>query len=281
MVLTSGNHVAGASGKLSKKQRGELLEWWKTKEDDYAESFGIIFRTNAGEASEEQLRTDIDRLYESYRQVIEYGKMRTCFSCLKKAEDSVLSILRNLRRGTLEEIVVDAVCEGGEFWREVQSFLETEQPEDLTLLRPYTDQTYSLVKCYSLEHETELALQERVWLKSGAYLVIQATEALTVIDVNSGKNQKKEQALWQVNQEAAVEAARQIRLRNLSGIILVDFINMDTKEEQENLMKLLQQELNQDTNPGKVVDITKLQLVEVTRKKITKTLEEQLSEKFF
>lgn len=280
VVLTSGNHVVGASGKLSKKRREELLAWWEIKETFYKETFGIIFRTNAGDASDEQLCADIDRLYQTYSQVVQYGRMRTCYTCLKKAEDSVFAILRNLRRGALEEIVVDAVCEEGELWKEVQSFLETEQPEDLSLLRLYTDLQYPLAKCYSLEHETELALQERVWLKSGAYLVIQPTEALTVIDVNSGKNQKKDQAFRKINQEAAIEAARQIRLRNLSGIILIDFINMDEKEEKENLIKLLQQELNQDINPGKVIDMTKLQLVEITRKKITKTLAEQLNEKF-
>ena len=121
-------------------------------------------------------------------------------------------------------------------------------------------------------------MQEKVWMKSGAYLVIQPTEALTVIDVNSGKCQKKKQAFLQVNREAAAEAARQIRLRNLSGIILIDFINLSDTSEKEALMKYLQEELYLDRNPGKVVDMTKLQLVEITRKKIRKTLAESLSD---
>ena len=280
VVITSGNQKAGVSSKLSKKKREELLEWWEHQEHSFAEPFGIIFRTNAGEASYEQLDTDIERLYQEYEHVMRYGKMRTCYSCLKKAEDSAISVLRGVPGETLEEIVVDAICENGELLGEVKAFLEAEQPEDLPLLRSYEDDRYPLAKCYNLERETEQALKERVWMKSGAYLVIQPTEALTVIDVNSGKCQKRENALLKVNYEAAKEAARQIRLRNLSGIILIDFINMEKEEEKEELMHVLQKELNRDTNPGKVVDMTRLQLVEITRKKVKKTLAESLQDEF-
>ena len=277
-VITSGNHTAGVSNKLGKVKKEELLAWWKETAPSFPGKFGIIFRTNAGEASKDQILTDIQKLYTEYEQIIQYGKTRTCFSCIRKAEDSAISILRDLRQDSLKEIVVDAVCENGELYRETESFLKRELPEDLSLLRPYTDASYPLVKCYNLEQETNLALLERVWMKSGAYLVIQPTEALTVIDVNSGKCQKKKQAFLQVNYEAAEEAARQIRLRNLSGIILIDFINLSDMSEKEALMKHLQEELYLDRNPGKVVDMTKLQLVEITRKKIRKTLTESLSD---
>lgn len=277
-VITSGNHTAGVSNKLGKVKKEELLAWWKETAPSFPGKFGIIFRTNAGEASKDQILTDIQKLYTEYEQIIQYGKTRTCFSCIRKAEDSAISILRDVRQDSLKEIVVDAVCENGELYRETESFLKRELPEDLSLLRPYTDASYPLVKCYNLEQETNLALLERVWMKSGAYLVIQPTEALTVIDVNSGKCQKKKQAFLQVNYEAAEEAARQIRLRNLSGIILIDFINLSDMSEKEALMKHLQEELYLDRNPGKVVDMTKLQLVEITRKKIRKTLTESLSD---
>ena len=277
-VITSGNHTAGVSNKLGKVKKEELLAWWKETAPSFPGKFGIIFRTNAGEAPKDQILTDIQKLYTEYEQIIQYGKTRTCFSCIRKAEDSAISILRDVRQDSLKEIVVDAVCENGELYRETESFLKRELPEDLSLLRPYTDTSYPLVKCYNLEQETNLALLERVWMKSGAYLVIQPTEALTVIDVNSGKCQKKKQAFLQVNYESAEEAARQIRLRNLSGIILIDFINLSDMSEKEALMKHLQEELYLDRNPGKVVDMTKLQLVEITRKKIRKTLTESLSD---
>ena len=277
-VITSGNHTAGVSNKLSKSKKDELLAWWNETAPSFPGEFGIIFRTNAGDTSKEQILTDIQKLYDEYTQMIQYGKTRTCFSCIRKAEDSAISILRDLRQDSLKEIVVDAVCENGELYRETESFLKREQQEDLPLLRPYTDASYPLEKCYNLEQETSLAMQEKVWMKSGAYLVIQPTEALTVIDVNSGKCQKQKQAFLQVNHEAAAESARQIRLRNLSGIILIDFINLSDTSEKEALMKYLQEELYLDRNPGKVVDMTKLQLVEITRKKIRKTLAESLSD---
>ena len=158
----------------------------------------------------------------------------------------------------------------------IQTYLETEMPDELPLLRAYTDPSYPLVKCYNLEGAIREARQERVWMKSGAYLVIQPTEALTVIDVNSGKCLKKNSHFPEINREAAREAVRQIRLRNISGIIIIDFINMKSAEEKKELLAYLQLELKKDPNPGNVIGMTKLQLVEITRKKIRKTLEESL-----
>ena len=109
-------------------------------------------------------------------------------------------------------------------------------PDELPLLRAYTDASYPLVKCYNLEGAIREARQERVWMKSGAYLVIQPTEALTVIDVNSGKCLKKNSHFPEINREAAREAVRQIRLRNISGIIIIDFINMKSAEEKKELL---------------------------------------------
>ena len=121
-------------------------------------------------------------------------------------------------------------------------------------------------------------LASKVWLPSGANIIIETLETLTVIDVNSGKNQsRKEEALFAVNLEAAKEIARQLRLRNLSGMIIVDFINLKTKEQQQTLISVLREELKKDTVPASFIDITKLGLVELTRKKVYKALHEILS----
>ena len=160
--------------------------------------------------------------------------------------------------------------------------LTKEQKEDLDKLRHYEDRLLPLHKVYSIEKHIEQALKEYVWLKSGAYLVIQPTEALTVIDVNTGKNiskKKDDETYLKINMEAAKEAARQIRLRNLSGIILVDFINMDKAEYTERLLVDFEKMLKKDPVVTTLVDMTKLQLVEVTRKKVRKPLHEVLSAK--
>ena len=123
-------------------------------------------------------------------------------------------------------------------------------------------------------------MRERVWLKSGAYLVIQPTEALTVIDVNTGKNIAKKEMqenFLKVNIEAAEEIARQIRLRNISGIVIVDFINLESKKAEMELLNAFGAALKKDPVPTQIVEMTKLGLVEVTRKKIKKSLRESLS----
>jgi ribonuclease G len=187
-----------------------------------------------------------------------------------------LTELRNI----YQEGLTDIVIEDKVIYQEVKEFLAKEQPEDLDKLRLYEDKLLPLYKLYSVESLLANALKEYVWLKSGAYLVIQPTEALTVIDVNTGKcisKKKDDEAYLKINIEAAKEAARQIRLRNLSGIILVDFINMDTKESMDVLLELFEKELKKDPIATTLVDVTKLQLVEVTRKKVRRPLHEVMS----
>ena len=145
-------------------------------------------------------------------------------------------------------------------------------------VRLYEDASYPLEKLYSLATKIEGALSTRVWLKSGAYLIIEPTEALTVIDVNSGKYEahKGEQDYYKaINMEAAVEIAYQIRLRNLSGMILVDFINMTNPMDQEELIKEMQRLLLRDRVKTCVVDFTRLGLMEITRMKTVPPLLEQ------
>ena len=150
-------------------------------------------------------------------------------------------------------------------------------------LRLYKDDLLSLSKLYSLESIISNAMCRKLWLKSGGYIIIEQTEALTVIDVNSGKyvantrkKSDKEKTYVLVNKEAAVEIARQLRLRNISGIIVVDFINMTDKSDNSEFITYLKQLLKQDETDTAFVDITKLGLVEITRKRSGKPLIELL-----
>ena len=155
----------------------------------------------------------------------------------------------------------------------LQNFLKK-----VKLLRLYENPDFPLCKLYSTETALEKALKEFVWLKNGGYLIIQPTEALTVIDVNSGKmavKSKNSAGAMKVNMEAAQEAAKQIRLRNLSGIIIVDFVNLESKEDTGILLKEFRNFLSKDPIPTTLVDMTMLGLVEITRKKVRKPLYEQ------
>ena len=136
-----------------------------------------------------------------------------------------------------------------------------------------------LKSLYSLETAVSSATDRRVWLKSGGYLVIDPVEAMTVIDVNTGKTDKKgskDDIIRLTDREAAEEAMRQLRLRNLSGIILIDFIDMKEEADREALMRLLRERAKNDPNGTEIVDITKLNLVEIVRRKKGRTLAEQL-----
>lgn len=150
-------------------------------------------------------------------------------------------------------------------------------PETVTV-KLYEDISYPLVKLKGIEAQIDKALQKRVWMKSGAYLVIEPTEALTVVDVNTGKaigKQNMDENFFKINMEAAQEVCRQMRLRNLSGIIIVDFINMKNPDHIHQLMNYLKAEAAKDVVQTTIVDRTALHLVEITRKKIRKPLFEQ------
>ena len=163
--------------------------------------------------------------------------------------------------------------------RQLKQYLHENQPEDENRLRLYEDAMLPLAKLYQIDKAMEEALSTHVWLKSGGYLVIEPTEAMTVIDVNTGKytgKKNKRDTILKINLEAAAEISHQMRLRNLSGIILVDFIDMEEKEDQELLMKTLAVQCARDPVKTTVVDMTRLNLVEITRKKIRKPLHEQV-----
>lgn len=281
-LLTMGNRNISVSAKLAQSEKERLYGVVKKTEANQGEkatdqgetrSYGWLIRTNAGSVPEEILVEDMKRLNRQYDFLMQQAVHRTCFSCLHKTPAAYLSRLSNLYNS--EEIQILTDDEG--LYEEIKDYLNTYQPEDLTKLSFYKDELLPMKKLYSLEHQLQQALAERVWLNSGGYLVIQPTEALTVIDVNTGKfegGKKKEAAFLKINLEAAKEIARQIRLRNLSGIIIVDFINMESSESRKQLMDSLDQLLKQDPLKTVLVDMTKLSLVEITRMKREKPLTE-------
>lgn len=275
VVLTSGNTKIGISSKIPKAQREEWKTWMEMFRN---EEYGLILRTNAKDAAFDRIREEIELLQKRFFKLKQTAGSRTCFSCLEAAPRAYITDLKNVYTEGLTEIVV----EDESLYEEVSAFFAREQTDLLDLLRKYNDPQISLSACYSTYSVLQKALNERVWLKSGAYLVIQPTEGLTVIDVNSGKCVSKkadDSAYLKMNLEAAREIARQLRLRNLSGIIIVDFINMDSEESMQKLLKNFRSFLARDPVPTTLVDVTQLQLVELTRKKIRKPLYETFKNK--
>ncbi len=285
-VVSNANTYKGVSNKCSKSQKEQLRAAIPT---DCA--YGVVVRTNAAslletentkeEAQESQSKLqsvteEIAELSKKMSTLLEEGVHRTCYSRIWQSSPPYLTNMRD-ERNKYRQIVTDSRG----LYEELRAFISLYMPEQLANISLYQDE-YPLQKLYRVETQLEELLSKKVWLKSGAYLVIEKTEAMYVIDVNSGKNiTKKDNAayIYQINMEAAGEIMRQIRLRNLSGMILVDFINMEDKQQDMALLQELRALAKQDRVLTSVVDITALGLVEITRKKTTKSLYEQLENK--
>ena len=232
--------------------------------------FGIILRTGCQHASDASIQEECARLVREAEQVASKSKTRIRFSRLYRSDMEVVKYLRSTPKGRFDRIITDE--------REIYEMLgETGEFADENIVF-YEDESYPLEKLLGISDKLEKALMRHVWLKSGASLVIDPTEALTVIDVNTQKaiegKRSSETTFFQINREAAREAARQIRIRNISGIILIDFIDMKDREHIQVLLRELESEFEKDSVNTNVVDITKLGLVEITRMKVRKPLRE-------
>ena len=288
-VLTTENQRIGISAKLSKTDRERLKSLAETIEHP---DFGLILRTNAKDATDEEILAEIQGLAEEWQNLKETAKHKTCYSCLKKEPPAYLKEIVNLPTSSVNELITDdrnvflKLCSNfgiteDDLWTKGSVSVpidEVNVTETLTL-RYYHDSLLSLSSLYSVKSSVEKAIAEKVWLNSGAYLIIQPTEAMTVIDINTGKNVAKkgvQENFLKINKEAAIEIAHQLRLRNLSGIIIVDFMNLASKEAEAELMSTFRAALKNDPVPTQLIDMTKLGLVEVTRKKVRKSLPEVL-----
>lgn len=273
LVLTTGNKSTGMSSKLTQEEKKRLKEYLAPYLDS---RFGFIVRTNAREVDQETFVAEARLLKELYETVLQKARFRTCFSILHRNNPTTwLSTLRDIYKENLSQILTDDET----LYEKIKEYLHQYQREDEEKLTFYQDDLLPLMKLYSLESAVENALKERVWMKSGAYLVIQPTEALTVIDVNTGKydgHKKQQDTFLKINLEAAREIAVQIRLRNLSGIIVIDFINMESGEYRRQLMEEFDRILKKDPVKTTLVDMTALSLVEVTRKKVRRPFWEQI-----
>ena len=232
----------------------------------------LIIRTNAQDVETEGVFSELEELKVRYENLLAVAPYRSCFSCLYQGEHAFLELIRDYPVSMDLQVITDLEL----FYQEVKERL----PE--ISIRLYEDQQLNLTALYSLETAFEQALGKRVWLKSGGYLILEPTEALTVIDVNTGKcidkKYSKEQNFLRTNLEAAREIALQLRLRNYSGIILVDFIDMESAEHTEELLQVFRQELAKDRVKATLVDITRLHLAEVTRKRVYRPLHESVKE---
>ena len=268
------------SHKITSERRGFLEEQFLHKNFTLSDGIQIIIRTEADSDAVtcDEIIQEATILATQLKDLIEKAAHRSDYSVLSgvtpKYQEFILG-MNHTGEAFFEKILTDDSL----IYQETKEFLTKKQPELLSKLHFYEDSLVPLNALYGLEGKFSEALSDKVWLKSGAFLYIEPTQALTVIDVNSGKyDQKsdKEDTYFKVNMEAAEEIATQIFLRNLTGIILVDFINMKNAAHKEELLKFLSESLKKDRNSARVLGFTRLGLVEITRKKTDKTIYEQI-----
>ena len=273
LVFLGNQKFIGISKKINDVRRRDALKEMGKRLTAGTDN-GVIFRTGSAGKADAQLEEEYQSLLVNYKNIMSIYRSRTCFSKILASPRNWLNYVHAVSEPSLR-VLTDIP----EVYREISNQYTGAAEKPLCEL--YTDISYPLIKLKSLETQISRALSKNVWLKSGASLVIETTEALTSIDVNTSKTEihkNNEETFLQINMEAAGEICRQLRLRNLSGIIIIDFINLSSKEAEEKLMSELRKLSREDSVQLNLIDMTPLGLVEMTRKRTYRPLYEQMKE---
>ena len=262
-VLVPNGHESGVSKRITDDHERKRLKTIARKLR--GEDYGIILRTASEGADEEALAHDVETLLALWRDIEHHEKIQSA-PCLLYRD---LGLLGRVLRDELTRSVCEIIVDGEEEYANVTGRLSALCPGPLPEVTFYRG-TNPLFEFYGIEKEIDAALERKVWLPSGAYLVIDYTEALTVIDVNTGKFVGKtdlRHTVLATNLEAAGEIARQLRLRAIGGIVVIDFIDMDHSEDKEKLLARLEEVFLPDRYRARVFGVSRLGLVEITRKR--------------
>jgi ribonuclease G len=264
----------GVSARIEDEVERERLRRAVTGSLEQEENAGYIVRTAAEDASGEALQADMVYLRKLWEFVRQKG-LRTQPGHLVHGDLPLhLRVLRDLLRPDVDRVLVDQVSAH----REMREFAATFMPEALPRIELYAERR-PLFELHHVEEEIQKALDRKVPLKSGGYLIIDQTEAMTTIDVNTGAfvgHRNLEETIFRTNLEAAVATARQLRLRNLGGIIIIDFIDMEESEHRRQVLQELQKALSTDHVKTSISSVSPLGLVEMTRKRTRESLEHLL-----
>jgi Rne/Rng family ribonuclease len=264
------NHT-GVSRKISSEEERQRLKRIIQSERENGHG-GFIVRTAAQNASEEELRADIRFLKNLWNDIRTRAENSKPPALIYHDLNVVERVLRDLVTSDFNVIWVDSEQE----YERVLRFFNRFQPALVKRVKLYTKET-PLFDQFGLTEEMNKALKSKVWLKSGGYIVINQTEALVAIDINTGKyvgkTQRLEDTIVKTNVDAIKEIVRQIRLRDLGGIIIIDFIDMDERRNRQRVMQALDEELRHDRAPSKTLQFNDFGLVAITRKRVKQSLE--------
>ncbi|MEA3215550.1 MAG: ribonuclease [Acidimicrobiia bacterium] len=275
VVLIPNSSTYGISKRLPDQERKRLRSLLdRVKPAQH----GIIVRTAAEGVTEEEIERDVRRLVAQWDATDRLAKRATAPSLLYREPDLAVRVIREEFNTEYRSIVIDDVS----LFEEVRDYVRSISPELADRVEYYdpSAEPLPLFERHHVHEQLVRATDRKVWLPSGGSLIIEHTEALTVIDVNTGKNvgsRSLEETVFHNNLEAAEEIARQLRLRDIGGIIVIDFVDMESKENREKTIQLFREALARDKTRTQVFDISELGLVEMTRKRIGEGLLESVS----
>ncbi|MGF3055091.1 Rne/Rng family ribonuclease [Microbacterium sp. YY-01] len=274
LVYVPGGSMNGISRKLPDTERARLKRILK---EVLPESSGVIVRTAAEGATEEQLTRDVQRLTSQWEHIQKQVETQNAPALLHAEPDLLVKIVRDV----FNEDFVKMFIQGDDALRTIRGYLESVAPDLLERVQAYSGEQDPF-DAYRITEQIEKALDRKVWLPSGGSLVIDRTEAMTVVDVNTGKfvgsGGNLEETVTKNNLEAAEEIVRQLRLRDIGGIIVVDFIDMVLESNRDLVLRRLIECLSRDRTKHQVAEVTSLGLVQMTRKKLGLGLLETFSE---
>lgn len=274
LVYVPGGSMNGISRKLPDNERARLKRILK---EVLPESSGVIVRTAAEGATEDQLTRDVQRLTSQWEHIQKQVESQQAPALLHAEPDLLVKIVRDV----FNEDFTKMLIQGEESQRTIRSYLESVAPDLLERVESYEDAADPF-DAFRITEQIEKALDRKVWLPSGGSLVIDRTEAMTVVDVNTGKfvgsGGNLEETVTKNNLEAAEEIVRQLRLRDIGGIIVVDFIDMVLESNRDLVLRRLIECLSRDRTKHQVAEVTSLGLVQMTRKKLGLGLLETFSE---
>lgn len=259
VVLMPDCEIITVSQKIENAEKKEKLI--KIAKQTLEKNMGAILRTSSQEASEELIKKDIEELQKKWKNIKEMAEEKKEGPVLIYNNEALIrrTVMDIIDRG-IEKIIVN----DKETYENVKKLLSNIKPINLEL-----DETKRLYEIYSLENQIERMERRKIWLKSGAFITIDRTEALTAIDVNTGKYIGKrdlEETIYNVNKEATMEIAKQVRLRDIGGIIIIDYIDMHVEENKNKIQEILKEAFKKDRAKTQLIGFTKLNLFEMTRK---------------
>ena len=261
-VLMPNTDIKTISQKITNKKEIERLN--NILEEILPENFGAIIRTSAENKTKGELEKDLKNVIDLWRQIEKKAKDESCKapSVLYEGQTFIQKLLIDLVDSDIYKITVN----NKKIFKEVKDELDNLEEKNINVeLKENED----IFKIYDIDEQIRKSKQRKIWLKCGGFITIDKTEALTAIDVNSGKyigTKSLEQTVFKVNKEASIEIAKQLKLRDIGGIIIIDYIDMESEEHKKEIIEILEENFKKDRSKTQIVGFSKLNLLEMTRK---------------